>query len=137
MRRRSRDRDVRQLAGVREFYRTNGTLPREVNRELDNELYGYREYAVAPIWDRDPERKRTRLPTLVYYSRVVPPAKPGRKARLSFGGSVPLREYPHRVRECLVRKQRREVLFAFKRAGFSGSAPKRSYRRTVSSKYGC
>jgi len=44
---------------------------------------------------------------------------------------------PTRVKFCLQRKQRREVLFAFRRAGYGGSAPKRSYRRTQNSQYRC
>lgn len=44
---------------------------------------------------------------------------------------------PLRVKFCRQRKERREVLFAFNRAGFSGSAPKRHYRRTQDSQYGC
>lgn len=41
------------------------------------------------------------------------------------------------ARFCVGRKERREVLFALKRAGFSGSAPKRHYRRTSKSQWRC
>lgn len=43
---------------------------------------------------------------------------------------------PSRVRFCVQRKQRKEVLFALGRAGFSGSA-RGKYRRTSSSQYRC
>lgn len=48
-----------------------------------------------------------------------------------------LDELPSRVRFCVQRKQRREVLFAKERAGFSGSAKKSSWRRSSTSQYGC
>lgn len=50
---------------------------------------------------------------------------------------------PRRVLVCVKRKIRREVLFAFAQAGFSGSGRgrwrglRRSYRRTAESRYGC
>lgn len=44
---------------------------------------------------------------------------------------------PARVLFCQQRKERREVLFAKKRAGFGGSAKKRRWRRTQNSQYGC
>lgn len=44
---------------------------------------------------------------------------------------------PTKVGFCLQRKQRREVLFALRRAGFGGSAPKRRYRRTQNSQWRC
>lgn len=50
--------------------------------------------------------------------------------------SLPLRA-PSRVLFCLRRKERREVLFAFKRAGYSGSARKRHYVRNQNSRYRC
>lgn len=43
---------------------------------------------------------------------------------------------PKKVSFCVRRKARREVLFALKRAGFSGSAP-HSYRRTAHSHWSC
>lgn len=51
--------------------------------------------------------------------------------------SFPLPVAPYQVKFCVARKQRREILFAKKKAGFSGSAPKRRYRRTLNSKYRC
>lgn len=44
---------------------------------------------------------------------------------------------PNRVSFCLQRKSRREVLFALRRAGFRGSAPKRHYLRRQSSAWRC
>lgn len=44
---------------------------------------------------------------------------------------------PLRVLFCVRRKMRREVLFALRRAGYSGSARKRHYHRSQESKYGC
>lgn len=50
--------------------------------------------------------------------------------------SLPFRS-PQRVHRCVRRKQRRETLFALRRAGYSGSAPKRHYRRNAFSNYSC
>ena len=44
---------------------------------------------------------------------------------------------PSRALHCVRRKLRREVLFALRRAGFSGSAPKREYNRTADSQWRC
>lgn len=46
---------------------------------------------------------------------------------------------PKRVLFCVKRKIRREVLFAFRRAGFRGSGPgrRRTYRRNGNSSHGC
>lgn len=46
---------------------------------------------------------------------------------------------PERVLFCLKRKVRREVLFAFRRAGYRGSGPgrRRTYRRNGNSLHGC
>lgn len=38
---------------------------------------------------------------------------------------------------CRDRDKRREVLFAMNKAGYSGSAAKRHYRRTIESQYSC
>lgn len=138
MSRRRRDR-VAFNTGEREFYRSSGTLPRSADRDFGNELYGYRSEAVYPSHWRADERS-PQFFTSTVVSRARYPTKPGRKARLSSGFSRPvatLRELPYRVRECVRRKDRREVLFAVKRAGYSGSAPKRSYIRKLMSNYGC
>lgn len=42
-----------------------------------------------------------------------------------------------RVSYCVRRKERREVLFAMKRAGFGGSARKKTWRRTYNSQWRC
>lgn len=46
---------------------------------------------------------------------------------------------PEKVSFCVKRKVRRAVLFAFRRAGYSGSGPgrRRSYRRNSDSLHGC
>lgn len=46
---------------------------------------------------------------------------------------------PEKVGMCLKRKLRREVLFAFKLAGYPGSGPgrRKSYRRNADSLHGC
>lgn len=44
---------------------------------------------------------------------------------------------PARVKFCQQRKVRREVLFAMRRAGYSGSAKKRYWRRSQNSQYRC
>lgn len=66
--------------------------------------------------------------------RYFPPPRARRGAALSPGLSIRL---PGRVRFCVQRAQRRQVLFALGRAGYSGSAPKRSYRRTQNSQWRC
>lgn len=38
---------------------------------------------------------------------------------------------------CVLRRRRRETLFALNRAGYSGSASKRHYQRTADSGYSC
>lgn len=43
----------------------------------------------------------------------------------------------YRAKHCLDRKQRREVLFAYGRAGLSGKQIGKRYRRTASSSYSC
>lgn len=53
-----------------------------------------------------------------------------------FPPSVSIRA-PSRADFCLRRAVRRQVLFAKKRAGYSGSAKKRSWRRTQNSYYRC
>lgn len=44
---------------------------------------------------------------------------------------------PSRVLMCVKRQVRRQVLFAIRKAGFSGSARKKHWRRTRDSFYGC
>lgn len=75
--------------------------------------------------------------------RSYPPSPPAKRA---VGASKLWRYSPLRVlqmsapastRFCVMRKQRREVLFAFRRAGYRGSARKRSWRRTGDSQYRC
>lgn len=90
-----------------------------------------RRIQVAPDYRRRARMSGTLLAPLS--------AKP-RVARLSSGRYSALRllqvRAPMRARFCVRRKQRREVLFAMGRAGFSGSAPGRYFRRAESS-YRC
>jgi len=46
-------------------------------------------------------------------------------------------EVPKRVRFCVARKVRRGVLFALRKAGYSGSGPKKHYRRDAKSQWRC
>lgn len=75
--------------------------------------------------------------TEVFYGaaarKLRPPPSPLPDKRLV--GRLLMR-VPSRVQFCVDRKARREVLFAFKRAGYRGSAP-RSYKRTDDSQYSC
>lgn len=64
-------------------------------------------------------------------------SSPYAKQVLRFLSWLPEVHIPSRVAFCVRRKQRREVLFALKRAGYSGSARKGHWRRTAYSKYRC
>lgn len=70
---------------------------------------------------------------VVYGPKPSLPLPPSR--RTQFLGLNRLLANP-RVTMCVRRKQRREVLFAMRRAGFSGSAPG-PYRRTNNSSWSC
>lgn len=67
----------------------------------------------------------------------------GKRRSISRSSTPPLAKQPLFVRVplrvgfCVRRKARREVLFALRRAGYGGSAPKRHYRRTQDSQWRC
>lgn len=130
-----RDRVARYNQTGEEFFASSGTLPRMAYRDFRTMSYNRSLSAVMPSLRENAER----LPT--YYLPISRPAKrafrrENPRARLA-SVSFRVSELPSRVRFCVVRKQRREVLFAIRKAGYSGSAPKRSYFRSASSKYGC
>lgn len=117
------------------FFSSSGTLPRTAYRDIRTMSYDRPLSAVIPSLRRVAERMPTSwLPISRPAKRAFRRENP--RARLE-SVSFRVSELPSRVRFCVQRNQRREVLFAMRRAGYSGSAPKRSYRRTSSSKYGC
>lgn len=75
------------------------------------------------------------------FSPVSPPPVPRYGRRLNFGKYSALRQLavklPSRVKFCLDRRERREVLFAKRLAGYSGSARKRYWNRSQNSQYSC
>lgn len=119
------------------FYGSNRRLPLTHESVLSVYLDSYRQAPAALSLSQDyhvpleRQRKWTRFiqygfPSAPRYSRAE-----GRTFDL-------LRMLtPSRVRFCVQRKARREVLFALGRAGYSGSAPRSHYRRSGSSLYKC
>lgn len=91
-------------------------------------------------WDEVPyQRFEGSWPVVRRYGPTFSPLKGGLFGR-SFDGLRPLQiRAPMRARFCVQRKQRREVLFAFRRVGYSGSSPGRRnhYRRTANSHWRC
>lgn len=73
-------------------------------------------------------------------SLTLPLAEPS-EARDTSQRYLPLRlleiRLPAKVRFCVQRQQRRQVLFAKGRAGYRGSAKKRFWRRTANSQWRC
>lgn len=67
------------------------------------------------------------------YGRSVSPSW---RQQLNLAGHLVMRP-DEAVSFCVRRKARREVLFALRRAGWSGSAQKRFWRRTEESNYSC
>lgn len=117
------------------FSRSSGTLPSTSYRVSRLMSYDEPLLAVIPSLRRDAER----MPAI-----RLPISRPAERAfrrdvqrALLRNVSFTTAELPSRVLFCIRRKQRREALFAFKRAGYSGSVKKRSFRRVSSSKYGC
>lgn len=120
------------------MYRPSGTLPRNTNRDLER-LLSYRNADDAVYLA---ERSLTRGTVRHLATVSFPPAKHAVRRSKAMLLDVPtwrvaLNRMPSRVRFCVQRGLRREVLFALARAGYSGSAPKREYKRTVNSNYGC
>lgn len=134
MSRRRGDRDIqRSYTGGDKFHSPNGTLPRGFYRDVEPVMYNPAFRAVYPILRRAAERapefytKPTRSPA----KQVVKYRSALRDVRFT------INEMPSRVAFCVRRKQRREVLFAKRKAGYSGSVRKSYFRRTISSRYGC
>lgn len=76
-------------------------------------------------WRRRPAPFRFKSPFYRQYQQI------------KFAGKVV--RNPKKVAFCVARKVRREVLFAFRRAGYRGSGPgrRRTYRRNGNSLHGC
>lgn len=135
-------RDRVRIPGEEKLYSSNRMLPRDTNREVEASLlYGAPRSAVyldGISAGRKPNRV-VRRPS-GYFPFPFPAKHAVRRSEamrlVSPLWRVELKRQPMRVRFCVQRKERREVLFALGRAGFSGSAPGR-YRRVVSSNYGC
>lgn len=140
-RRRGRDRVVGLPATGGRLFRDlpNGELPRSTYRDYeplsgrnaaDAPVYPYRARIVGPRYLLTPSSRRLGIPRfkLPSYAKQI---------LRSVSWRANLNRMPSRVKFCLARKSRREVLFAMGRAGFGGSAPKKHYRRTSNSNYGC
>lgn len=134
-RRSRRDRVVGYpAAGGSRYVDPSGTLPRSTYRDVEALSSSFAPF-VADFRTGVPARRMTRIvstPVSLYKH-----AKRSEAVRLISPKSYYLREIPSRVRFCVSRKIRREALFAFGRAGFRGSAPKRHYRRVATSNYRC
>lgn len=124
------------MRGGAQFDAPSGTLPPDV---LYDKPY-FSDESDLPVSTGMPLRLFREVPVASPVVRVyrgptrrLPPAKPKLSLNLSglrFG-------FPKSVRVCVSRKQRREVLFSLRKAGFSGSARKKRYRRNAFSQYGC
>lgn len=133
--------------GRASVFRTNGTLPPALQQD---ELFYSPGYSwPSPIaedgfgasyGDATPYLRSEGLwPVSRSYGPTFSPLKGGLGSR-SFEALRPLQvRVPMRARFCVQRKQRREVLFAFRRVGYSGSSPGRrnTYRRTANSHWRC
>lgn len=99
----------------------------------------YPEHPVATVYPWSPSRS---LRAVVSRGFSFAPKARGfslalAQARLPWSDDRLRIRVPTRVKFCVARKQRREVLFAMERAGYSGSAPKRHYRRNEDSNWRC
>jgi len=75
----------------------------------------------------------TRPKPIVKGFRPLHPYGPNKNKPLRLGSlAMPTESTP-----CKKRSDRREVLFALHRAGYSGSAKKRYFRRTIESQFSC
>lgn len=142
-RRARRDRVVASAAtGGSWLYDPNPRLPRSTYRDveaLSGTLRRMESDRFTPF-GRAPLAYKPRYVLTPVDRRLAPAGRMRARSPLpsaSLSWRVNLNRIPSRVKFCVQRKRRREVLFAFGRAGFRGSAPKRSYRRTVNSNYGC
>lgn len=129
-------------AGDSEFYESNRMLPRRTYRDFEGELL-YSSPSQAVYRESRRDGRMPAFSTRVTLSYPVPAKRSvfaksfaSRGVRLQYPVLRVLNKQPMRVRFCVQRKTRREVLFALRRAGYSGSAP-RSYSRSANSNYGC
>lgn len=114
----------------------SGTLPRRTYRDIEHGL-SYSPALPAVYQERG---SRGRMPAWsltpsLFYPAEQPLARP-RVGRV-FSWLPFLNRMPMRVKFCVQRKVRRQVLFAFRRAGYSGSARKAHWNRSANSNYGC
>lgn len=149
-RRKQRGRDVVDVASDQ---RALPLLHESVRQELEGRAYLSRFPSLArpldPVHLRPHERPRTRglwstrSRVVVKWRGPVGLARrtvPALHWRVPVGLSV---RSPLRVLFCVRRKARREVLFAYSKAGFGGSSPGRrdrsgrKYRRSASSAFSC
>lgn len=136
-------RSVRSRSGDRT---TRSSLPARLPRAFLTRLplEEAQERAWRPVWA--PRRpllvstwSTTRSPHLARPGQVLSPLRPRSESR---GRELRPPMYqlrmsaPSRSSFCHRRKERRQVLFAIRRAGYSGSAPG-PYRRTQDSQYSC
>lgn len=133
-------RSRRQVTVVRQgepYIRSN--TPAVLPLPDESLLRSFRAVAPEPRpWEpvNLPELRRRRMdPTPLYPAKRRSLRSPFAKRPGYLLQKLYMRQ-PERVRFCVQRSQRREVLFALNRAGYSGSAPGR-YRRTQNSQYRC
>lgn len=105
----------------------------ELGRSPEAAVYPWRPYlgTLSPGL-RSPQSRRSQAGRGYSYSA---PPRPSRRA-FGFQSLLSIAT-PSRVAFCVRRTIRRQVLFALGRAGYSGSAPKRHYRRTQNSQWRC
>lgn len=134
---------VRRRTGGESQSSPNGTLPRPI---ADISKLSIGDSRTVPIVEADLSFPRARPNVALVYPG-------GRRRRPQVLAKPPLtsvkslRRKPRRVLEallgdprvsfCAKRKERREVLFAMKRAGYRGSVKKKSWRRTFNSQWRC
>lgn len=118
-------------------YKAERRLPEPLERLLTDQLI---PYPYNPVTDRSyPPLFQSSRPPRVH----LPPVNYGRKLKAlptarQFRSLKALHTpEAYRAKHCLDRKQRREVLFAYGRAGLSGKQIGKRYRRTASSTYSC
>lgn len=110
---------------------------RRMPRRIDSRLYDSTSFASRGLVYKRPNRVFT-MPRLGIIRPRVYQGMPKRPIvrhvpYTAFFDNPKLK----RVGICIKRQTRKEVLFAQGRAGFSGSAPKKHYRRTADSKVRC
>lgn len=137
---------MRRRRAVRVGYNTGGVQFDTPSVSLPRGSYRVdeRDVLYAPAFDavylEGAKLGRTRhisSPTVISYRFPLAKRVFGRAVRSKVGLRSLLVSMPSRVRFCVQRAQRREVLFAMRRAGYAGSAPKGRYRRNAFSSYRC